>query len=260
MPQWYSIDTTTGVATLEQMCFMIRYVNEKGSVKEKLVALTTASNATGLGMFQVFLNIMEKYCIDWRTQLCDLRSRIQPENSNVLYVWCFAHQLNLVVVDMCDCCTEIKVFLGNIQSINDFMRARKRTQKCVDYQNELYPELRLRPLKHFSTTRWTSHDRTIIVIYEKFKALKATLKYLSDAPDSDRDISSRASSLVSTITSFKFIISMIFMQKIFSITTPLSKFLQSKSLCFIQAIVLVNEAKKSLSYLRTDEEFFKFVN
>jgi uncharacterized membrane protein YheB (UPF0754 family) len=120
--------------------------------------------------------------------------------------------------------------------------------------------MRLRRLKHFSTIRWTSHDRAIIVIYEKFKAHKETLKYLSEALDSDRETSYRASSLASTITSFKFIITMIFMQKIFSITSPLLKCLQSKSLDFIQAVVLVNKAKKSLSNLRTDEEFMKLVN
>jgi hypothetical protein len=63
--------------------------------------------------------------------------------------------LNLIILDMCDCCTESEVFLANVQSINDFMRARKRTQQFKNDQKELYSEMRLRWLKHFSTTKWT---------------------------------------------------------------------------------------------------------
>lgn len=269
------IDTTTDVAKLEQMCFVVRYINEEGQIQERLIALHTTLDASGLGMFNVFLSVTEKYQINWKTQLCaqaydgaasmqgqysGLRTRIQQENPNALYIWCFAHQLNLVIVDMCDCSTETKVFLGDVQSVNDFMRARKRTAIFVEYQKELYPSMRLRRLKHFSTTRWTSHDRAIIVIHEKFKALIKTLNHLSSSPDSDRDTSSTATSLAITVSSFKFVVTMLFTQKIFSITTPLSKYLQSKSLDFIQAVVLIDEVKENLINLRTDREFLKLIN
>jgi len=257
------------------MCFVIRYINKEGQIQERLIALDTTLDASGLGMFNVFLNITEKYQINWKTQLCaqaydgaasmqgqysGLRTRFQQENQNALYIWCFAHQLNLVIVGMCDCCTETKVFLGDVQSINDFMRARKRTALFVDYQKKLYPKMRLRRLKHFSTTRWTSHDRAIIVIYEKFKALIKTLNHLSSSPDSDRDTSSKASSLATTISAFKFVVTMLFLQKVFSATTSLSKYLQSKNLDFIQAIVLIDKVKESLINLRTEKEFLNLIN
>lgn len=50
------------------------------------------------------------------------------------------------------------------------------------------------------------------------------------------------------------------MKSIFSITTPLSKCLQSKNLDFIQALVLIDEAQKSLQYMRSDEGFMSLVN
>jgi len=150
-------------------------------------------------------------------------------------------------------CTETKVFLGDVQSVNDFMRARKRTALFVDYQKKLYPKMRLRRLKHFSTTRWTSHDRAIIVIYEKFKALIKTLNHPSSSPDSDRDTSSKGSSLATTISAFKFVVTMLFLQKVFSATMPLSKYLQSNNLYFIQAIILINKVKESLINLRTEK-------
>lgn len=269
------IDTTTDIAKLEQFCLVIRYVDEYNKVQERLVSLETAPDSSGLGMFQLFSKITETHNIDWKTQLCaqaydgascmqgiysGLRTHIQKENPRAVYIWCFAHVINLVVVDTCDCSVETKVFLGDIQAINEFMRARKRTAKFIHYQKECFPKDRIRRLKHFSTTRWTSHGRAIDVVYEKYQALLKTLNYLSTADDLDRDTVSKAKSLANTISSFKFIISMELMKSIFSITTPLSKCLQSKNLDFIQALVLIDEAQKSLQYMRSDEGFMSLVN
>lgn len=49
-------------------------------------------------------------------------------------------------------------------------------------------------------------------------------------------------------------------KSIFSITTPLSRCLQSKNLDFIQDLVLIDEAKKNLQNLRSDERFINLFN
>lgn len=71
-------------------------------------------------------NIIEYIISRWRFQnLCaqsydgaasmqciysGLRTLIQKENPNAVYVWCFEHLLNLVVVDTCGCCEVTKHF------------------------------------------------------------------------------------------------------------------------------------------------------
>lgn len=140
------IDTTTDVSTLEQFTFLLRYVNDKGKIEERLVALVTSPDSTGKGMYEVFCNITEKYNINWKRDLCaqaydgaasmqgqysGLKTLIQNENPNALYVWYSAHLLNLVIVDTCDCCTKTKVFFGDIKALVEFMRARKRTATFV---------------------------------------------------------------------------------------------------------------------------------
>lgn len=67
-----------------------------------------------------------------------LRTHIQKENPRAVYTWCFAHVINLVVVGTCDCST--KVFLGDIQSVNEFMRARKSTEMFINYHKECFPK------------------------------------------------------------------------------------------------------------------------
>ncbi|XP_022160467.1 uncharacterized protein LOC111026655 [Myzus persicae] len=117
-----------------------------------------------------------------------LKTRIQEENPRAIYVWCSAHIFNLVVVDTCDCCLETKSFFGNISSLVEFMRARKRTAIFLKWQGELYSQEQKRRLKRFSSTSWSSHDRVLIVVQEKYFALLKTLNELTTLKDSDRDM------------------------------------------------------------------------
>lgn len=71
----------------------------------------------------------------------------------------------------------------------------------------------------------------------------------------DRETSSNASNLYSIMTSFKFILNLFLMENIFSRTTPLSIYLQSSSIDFIQAITMVDACAKKLFDLRNEQSF-----
>lgn len=83
---------------------------------------------------------------------------------------------------------------------------------------------------------------------------------MATVSDSGRNTISKAKSLVNTIRSFKFIISMEFLKSIYSIITPLSKCLQFKNLYFIQALILIDKAQSLLELMRTDDGFKNLVN
>lgn len=58
---------------------------------------------------------------------------------------------------------------------------------------------------------------------------------------------------------FDFVITLKFIKNIFSITTPLSSYLQSKNIDFIQAYHLVDNAKRELKRLRSDSKFEELI-
>jgi len=138
------------------------------------------------------------------------------------------------------------------------MRARKRTAEFVDCQKKLQPTERIQKIKSFSNTRWTSHGRVINVVYTKFKALTMCLCNLSKSDD--RTTASGENNYLKIITTLNFVLTMILLKKIFAITTPLSNYLQSKSIDFIEALCLVDVSEKQLISLRCDSEFEKTVN
>jgi len=77
----------------------------------------------------------------------------------------------------------------------------------------------------------------ILVNHDKFNALKEALKILSDS--TDRVISSNARIFLTTISSFNLVLIMKVMKQLYAKTTPLSCYMQSKSIGFIQAYQLV---------------------
>lgn len=116
-----------------------------------------------------------------------LKTLIQNENPQAVYVWCFAHKMNLVIVDTLDYTADIRNFFGELQGLVSYMRARKRTTIFYDCQKNLNvgpkSKDRIRKIKHFSDTRWTSRDRVISVIHDKFDALINSLNILSSSTD-----------------------------------------------------------------------------
>lgn len=97
----------------------------------------TASDATGLGMFDVYCEITNKYNIEFKKQLIaetydgaasmqgqysGLKTKIQNENPRAIYIWCCARLFNLVVFDTCHCCIVSKHFfedVGNFVEIGE---------------------------------------------------------------------------------------------------------------------------------------------
>lgn len=51
--------TTTDISNQEQFSLVLRYVNDDGIREERLAALETATDGTGMGLFHAFKNITE---------------------------------------------------------------------------------------------------------------------------------------------------------------------------------------------------------
>lgn len=104
-----SIDSTFNVSKKEQASFVVRYVDEQnGCVKERLLALKE------LDLANLFKDVCLEHNLDCKTYLIGqaydgasnmrgeyngLQSIIKAENPSAVYIWCWAHRLNLVVVE-----------------------------------------------------------------------------------------------------------------------------------------------------------------
>ncbi|KAL4113064.1 hypothetical protein QTP88_016758 [Uroleucon formosanum] len=132
-----SLDTTFDVSRKEQLSLVIRYINkEDGTVCERLVALRETVLTTGKHLLTMLDTICSEMSLDWRANLVGqsydgaasmkgsyngLQSLVKKENPCAVYVWCWAHRFNLVVVDAVSCCIEARDLFGYLETLYNFI-------------------------------------------------------------------------------------------------------------------------------------------
>jgi len=212
-----SLDTTFDVSRKEQLSVILRYINKNTVdciVNERLVAVRETATTTGQHLFTMLEEIFNEMNIDWKNYLVGqsydgaasmrgvyngLQAIVKEHNPYAIYVWCYAHRLNLIIVDAVSCCTEARDLFGNLEALYDFIgSSKKRVNMYSSHQKERYPNKQLRRLKRVETARWSSHSsalETVFATLPTFNAILDTFEYLDKDTSSDRMSSIKAKSL-----------------------------------------------------------------
>lgn len=176
-----AIDSTFDTSRKEQVSFIIRYVcPNTGSIFERLLAIRESPNTCGNDLFSLFINVMEKYNIDWTSDLVGqsydgasnmrgmyngLQALVKAKNKHATFVWCHAHRLNLVVKELVSSSVDSVNLFGNLETLYSFIWcAKKRVALYRQFQekhNNNSEKHQLMALKRVSTTRWSSHSTSL---------------------------------------------------------------------------------------------------
>lgn len=120
------MDTSTDVAKTNLLVMIERYCDSKGNILENLIAVSPAEDITEKGLYDLFTGKCNLYNIEWHSllieqsydganvmkgQLYGVRTLIKKKVPRAIYIWCNAHQLNLVIVDTCSSCKDAINFL-----------------------------------------------------------------------------------------------------------------------------------------------------
>ncbi|XP_060879170.1 zinc finger MYM-type protein 1-like [Metopolophium dirhodum] len=264
-----SLDTTFDVSRKEQLSLVIRYINkENGTVCERLVALRETVLTTGKHLLTMLDTICLEMSLDWRTNLVGqsydgaasmkgsyngLQSLVKKENPCAVYVWCWAHRFNLVVVDAVSCCIEARDLFGYLETLYDFIgSSKKRVHVYSTNQKTRYPNKLLRRLKRVETTRWSSHSSSLQTVLDTYDAIIDTLFDIKDDPMTDRVSSVKAGSLLDYLLQERFLLTALIFKKIFDKTSTLSKCLQSVDIDLCSAI---SHVQQTLNTIKTFRKF-----
>ena len=93
-------------------------------------------------------------------QVSGVQARIKASAELAIYVHCYAHRLNLVVVDCCKCVKYTPNFFALIQRLYVFISGSFLHSCWLFLQKELLPNEKSIELKSLSNTRWTSKIAT----------------------------------------------------------------------------------------------------
>lgn len=271
-----SMDTTPDLSRNEQLSFVIRYVSKDGEINESLLELVHAKNCTAEGLFEQFQNFLMKHDIaisNLRGQSFDgcatmagkyrgLQARIREVAPYAYFVHCYAHRLNLVLVDVCSKVAIGRNFFGTVQRIYVFIEnSVKRHGLFKEFQtmmNENEDNAKASgTLASVSNTRWSSRVDSCLSLKKNINSIVRTLKKIVYDASFDRDTASDALAIFKSID-FDFCLCLTIFSDILHLTNVVSKTLQKVSVDIAAATCQVEALRAELSARRSDERFFEF--
>jgi len=104
-----------------------------------------------------------------------LQSLIKEINPHAVYVWCWAHQLNLVITDVVSSGVNAMGMFGNLEKLYDPINSSIiRVMYYEQFQKERYKKKQIRQIKRVTTTRWMPFSYALDVALSTYLAVLDT--------------------------------------------------------------------------------------
>uniref|UniRef100_H3A7Q5 DUF4371 domain-containing protein n=1 Tax=Latimeria chalumnae TaxID=7897 RepID=H3A7Q5_LATCH len=268
--QKYSIqmDSTQDVSVVDQATIALHYVYSC-MVQEQLFAVVHVHDTSGKGLHNALKASLESSGIplknilghsfdgaaNMRSSNVGLQAFIKEAAPNSVYVWCYAHVLNLCVADTVSIIPEAKSLFGLLHRTAIFIsESHKRMDAWKADTGDASSAAKFKRLQKIGETRWWSKYKALKHIFRTFEdsseALYATLVhtliFLSTSEKFDSKTSSEASSLLENFVKFQTVLTAFMFLKMFETLDLTSKYLQTKGLDYMSAWSMVKQATKSL--------------
>ena len=263
------VDETKDLSKHEQLSICVRYWLEDGEssrVTEEFLTFNRCEDMTAETMFKNVTSLLDDIGIDLKTcvsqvydgasvmsgHLRGLQARIRAVAPNAIYIHCFAHRLNLVLVD---CCKKFgSRFFELIQRLYIFMSGSHCAAVLEKAQKE-YPSHQRLTLKALSDTRWSAQSSALTTMKVILSAVVDCLGTLSEETESSAIKRALDAEALLGSLDFKFVMELCIYEKILKITHILSKSLQAETLNLASAIELVRGTEESLIQLKRPQEY-----
>lgn len=263
-------DETTDIGGVEQLSLCARYVDlEQAVVREEFLQFIPVADMTGRGLANTILSSLSDIGVATeylRAQAYDgaasmsgayngVQAHIQQHFPNAMYVHCGSHSLNLSLSSACSV-PQIRNCMGTVSKVCEFFHTPKRQAALTAQIEKLVPITRVTRLKSLCPTRWVQRHDAILVFVELLKPVLVTLQDIA-VNWNDRESSSNAELLLSATQRSEFFVSLFVAEKVFSLSLPLSKYLQTINIDLSSAVQLAEDVLGAARRLRSgaDEAF-----
>ena len=163
-------------------------------------------------------------------KLSGVAARIQGTHEKAIYVHCNSHILNLCVVSCCSI-PFVRDMMDNVRSISNFFNdSPKRTQILTRIIREVYPEERQVKLLNVCRTRWVARIDGLKIFRSCYLAILKAFKEVKKNSKEEPSVRQRIDGMVVAMKKFKFLVSLILVERCLKCTKPLTLQLQSASL------------------------------
>ncbi|KAL3653714.1 hypothetical protein CASFOL_003395 [Castilleja foliolosa] len=271
------VDESRDCSVKEQMAINIRFVDRRGYIIERFLAMVHVRETTGACLKEALDLIFSNHGLsisrlrgqgydgasNMRGEFNGLKTLVLRENiPSAHYIHCFAHQLQLVVVSVCQVNRWIDDFFAYTGMIvNACGSSCKRSDIFRQAEHDRLVGLlesmeissgtglnKATSLCRPCDTRWGTHYTTICRLMDMWVSVLIVLQTIFD----DGLVNARATShsLIEKMETYDFVFIMILMRKLLGMTNVLSNILQAKDQSIENAIHQMTIVKENLQEVR----------
>lgn len=268
------LDTTQDISKTDQLSIVVRHVSVDGNenkltIQESFLGFIAITNQGAENITNEVCSFLEKNNIPiekCRGQGYDgaavmsgeytgLQSRIKEKSQNAEYVHCASHNLNLVLNDSVSDITEMIVFYDLINQIYVFFsESLPRWQSLKDRPASPSHESCMvsKTLKRLCPTRWSSRYDCLLAVKCNFTSVLCCLTNIILTSSKSREVV-EATAIKKQMTSFQFVLMLVFQSKVLERINVTSKTLQKEDVSIDEAIVLLDSSLTQLKDMRKNE-------
>ncbi|XP_071844931.1 zinc finger MYM-type protein 1-like [Apostichopus japonicus] len=194
-------------------------------------------------------------CYDGASVMSGANAGVQAKFREVvpqaIYTHCFAHRLNLTLVDSLKSVNLCSEFFAILQKLYVFLSGSFTHQVFLQAQKEYLKDKHPVELKRLSDTRWACQHAACVAVSEALPAVIATLEELAEESNKDRAVEARG--LLAVING-SFVVGLVVLRAVLRKTKTLSDHLQARDLDLAEAVCLVDTVIEDLDECRSSEE------
>ena len=270
------MDETTDTSGKEQASLILRFVDKEEKVQERLVSVSCVEKTDAETLFKLVMDTLHSkglevsqirgQCYDGASNMSGkyngVQARVKAVENRAVYIHCYAHCLNLVLVDTVKRNKNARNFFGIIQSLYCFVRnSTLRHSVFQSLQREVEKtshssEAHQLALKRVCETRWSCRFEAIRAVEANFSILLDLLETIENDPGSDAKAVTDARGLRIQMKTFEFVIALLVLKHLFEHTNITSQYLQSESIDLDAAIASVQATQSTLKKFRNDGTHF----
>ena len=268
----YSVlaDETKDCSRKEQLSIILRYLHIESAIQyEHFISFVEATSLNAESLSSYIIKTLEDNGLDiagivspgynrasvMSGHCSGVQQRITAMAPQAVYIHCYAHCLNLVLVDATKKVADSADFFAIMELLYVFLSSAKAHVIYCKQQASMHPEKPTHELKHLSDTQWACRYLAIDAIYSTYDVVLSSLEIIADGEDRVKAV--EAEGILHQIKSFKFLISLILFWQVFSCIKSLSDQLQSTTINLSKAAELVNSTLDTLQLFHSDQEWEK---
>ncbi|KAL4083325.1 hypothetical protein QTP88_028654 [Uroleucon formosanum] len=192
-----------------------------------------------------------------------VQSKYKEKNNSIMYVHCYAHCLNLALVDsICEKSNSkgkqnrlIFNLLGTVQFIYNFIENSPMRHATLEKVAKETGD-KLHTLKSCSNTRWACRAEAVKAIMNNYEVLIIAIENICEncpVPE----MRAKGIGLLYQLKTFDFIFGMYMMNPILMLILKVSTLLQEPNLNLVLAMKNVNSLRSTLDSMRNDDSEYK---